>query len=53
MQGYYTYRSPEDPDGGVDILAGRVPMGFGEARLCVQVKSGVFKMIYLFGNLMV
>ena len=40
MQGYYTYRSPEDPDWGVNILAGRVPMGFGEARLCVQIKSG-------------
>ena len=53
MQGYYTYRSPEDTDGGVDILANRVPMGFGEARLCVHVKSGVFKMIYLGGNLMV
>lgn len=39
-EGYYTYRSPEGPDGGVDILAGRGPMGFDEGRLCVQVKSG-------------
>lgn len=38
-QGYTTYRSPEGPDGGVDILAGTGPMGFGQPRLCVQVKS--------------
>ena len=37
---YITLRSPEGPDGGVDILAGRGPMGFDEPRLCVQVKSG-------------
>lgn len=39
-KGYITHRSPEGPDGGVDILAGRGPMGFDEPRLCVQVKSG-------------
>jgi len=39
-QGYVTYRSPEGPDGGVDILAGSGAMGFEETRLCVQVKSG-------------
>jgi restriction system protein len=39
-RGYYTYRSTEGSDGGVDILAGRGPMGFEESRLCVQVKSG-------------
>lgn len=39
-KGYITHRSPEGPDGGVDILAGGGPMGFAEPRLCVQVKSG-------------
>lgn len=39
-QGYTTYLSPEGPDKGVDILAAPAPMGFGEPRLCVQVKSG-------------
>jgi restriction system protein len=40
VQGYQTYRSPEGPDGGVDILAGYGVMGFDRPRLCVQVKSG-------------
>jgi restriction system protein len=39
-QGYYTYRSPEGADGGVDILAGHGPMGLEPPKLCVQVKSG-------------
>jgi restriction system protein len=39
-QGYTTYISPEGPDGGVDILAGSGPLGFGAPRLCVEVKSG-------------
>lgn len=39
-QGYTTYRSPEGPDGGADILAGSGPLGFGTPRLCVEVKSG-------------
>jgi restriction system protein len=39
-QGYTTYRSPEGPDGGVDILAGTGSLGFGSPRLCVEVKSG-------------
>lgn len=39
-QGYVTYPSPEGPDGGVDILAGAGPFGFGNPRLCVEVKSG-------------
>jgi restriction system protein len=39
-QGYTTYRSPEGADGGVDILAGSGPLGFGSPRLCVEVKSG-------------
>jgi restriction system protein len=38
-EGYTTYRSSEGPDGGVDILAGAGPLGFGSPRLCVQVKS--------------
>ncbi|WMT18531.1 restriction endonuclease [Parageobacillus toebii] len=38
-EGYTTEISPPGPDGGVDILAGTGPMGFGFPRLCVQVKS--------------
>lgn len=38
-EGYLTKVSPPGPDGGVDILAGTGPMGFGPPRLCVQVKS--------------
>lgn len=38
-QGYTTYLSPEGADGGVDILAGAGPLGFGRPRLCVEVKS--------------
>jgi restriction system protein len=37
--GYTTALSPPGPDGGVDIVAGRGPMGFDAPRLCVQVKS--------------
>ena len=40
VQGYTTYRSPAGADGGVDILAGAGPLGFGQPRLCVEVKSG-------------
>lgn len=39
-QGYTTYCSPEGPDKGIDILAAPGALGFGEPRLCVQVKSG-------------
>jgi restriction system protein len=39
-QGYTTFVSPEGPDKGVDILAAPEPLGFGEPRICVQVKSG-------------
>lgn len=39
-QGYQTEVSEPGPDGGVDIIAGRGPMGFDPPRLCVQVKSG-------------
>ena len=38
-QGYKVLMSPAGPDGGVDIIAGRGPMGFDQPRLCVQVKS--------------
>jgi restriction system protein len=38
-QGYTTYRSAEGADGGVDILAGAGPLGFGSPRLCVQIRS--------------
>lgn len=38
-QGYSTHRSPEGPDKGIDILAAPGPLGFGQPRLCVQVKT--------------
>jgi len=38
-QGYQTQVSPPGPDGGVDIIAGRGPMGFDPPRLMVQVKA--------------
>ncbi len=37
--GWTTNVSPPGPDGGVDILAGRGPLGLDPPRLCVQVKS--------------
>lgn len=39
-QGFTCWQSPEGADGGVDILAGDGPMGFGTQRICVEVKSG-------------
>jgi len=39
-QGYVTKASNPGPDGGVDIIAGRGPMGFDKPRLLVQVKGG-------------
>ena len=39
-QGYKLRISPEGPDGGVDIIAGKGPLGFESPRLVVQVKSG-------------
>lgn len=39
-QGYETNVSPPGPDSGIDIVAGRGPLGFEEPRLVVQVKSG-------------
>jgi restriction system protein len=38
-QGYQTQMSPPGADGGVDIIAGRGPLGFDPPRICVQVKS--------------
>lgn len=40
VEGYTTFRSPEGPDKGVDILAAPGPLGFGTPRIAVQVKSG-------------
>ena len=37
--GWATKSSPPGADGGVDILAGRGPLGLDDPRLCVQVKS--------------
>lgn len=39
-QGFTTWQSPEGADGGADILASNGAMGFGEQRICVEVKSG-------------
>lgn len=39
-QGYATFQSPPGPDKGVDILAAPGSLGFGDPKLCVQVKSG-------------
>ena len=39
-QGYTTLQTRRGADGGVDVVAGKGEMGFGEPRLCVQVKSG-------------
>jgi restriction system protein len=39
-QGYTTYHSPVGPDKGVDLLAAPGLLGFGQPRICVQVKSG-------------
>lgn len=40
VQGYKLQISPEGPDGGIDIIAGRGALGFEPPRLAVQVKSG-------------
>ncbi len=39
--GYHAVQTRVGPDGGIDVVAGMGEMGFGEPRLCVQVKSGV------------
>ena len=38
--GYNAVQARLGPDGGIDVVAGMGEMGFGEPRLCVQVKSG-------------
>ena len=38
-QGYHTRLSPEGPDEGADILAGKGNLGFDSPKICVQVKS--------------
>lgn len=38
-QGFFTDRTPPGPDGGVDILAARGPLGIEAPRIAVQVKS--------------
>jgi restriction system protein len=39
-QGYLVNVSPPGPDKGIDIVAGRGPLGFDAPRIVVQVKSG-------------
>lgn len=39
-KGFTTFVPPEGADKGVDILASPGALGFGQPRLCVQVKSG-------------
>jgi restriction system protein len=39
-EGFVCAVSPEGPDGGIDIYAGRGPLGLDAPRLLVQVKSG-------------
>ena len=38
-KGFFTIRSEPGPDGGVDILASKGPLGFDAPKVCVQVKS--------------
>lgn len=38
-QGFTTHHSDKGPDGGIDILAAPGTLGFGQPRICVQVKS--------------
>ena len=38
-KGYTTYISPEGPDKGIDILAAPGQLGFGNPRICVQIKT--------------
>jgi restriction system protein len=39
-RGMATFRSPEGPDAGIDVLAGSGPLGMDAPRICVQVKTG-------------
>ena len=38
--GYNALETRQGPDGGIDVVAGQGDLGFGQPRLCVQVKSG-------------
>lgn len=38
-KGFTTYRSPEGPDSGVDLLASPGTLGFGSPKICIQVKT--------------
>lgn len=38
--GFVCRQSPPGPDGGIDIVAGRGPLGLDSPRVLVQVKSG-------------
>ena len=38
-QGFTTYHTDKGADGGIDILAAPDILGFGQPRICVQVKS--------------
>jgi restriction system protein len=38
--GYQCIQAPPGPDGGIDITAGRGPLGLDSPRVLVQVKSG-------------
>ena len=54
--GYEAVERAAGPDGGVDIVAGRGELGFGQPRLCVQVKArrgpvGLAEYDRLMGNL--
>lgn len=40
IDGFHCIVSPPGPDGGIDISAGRGPLGLDTPRLLVQVKSG-------------
>ena len=39
-EGYHCTQSPPGPDGGIDIAAGRGPLGLDSPRVLAQVKSG-------------
>lgn len=39
-EGFTTKPSPPGPDGGIDVFAGRGPLGLDSPRIVVQVKSG-------------
>jgi restriction system protein len=39
-EGFHCIQAPPGPDGGIDVAAGRGPLGLDSPRLLVQVKSG-------------